>query len=306
MRRGVIQRAINLINTSAVDGGETPHELVYGTASKTMDAPMRIFRSSSSAQLVDSNRPLTHADPVAHHYALQILNPPDSDESESSDLNDAELIEAITESTCINTVDLWVEPAVAMMVAQLKFTILRSNTATSVVLFSDRSFRVFFTCDVDEAQHRLWTSAHPDYSVHHDKYEAAVAFQPHPLPTNEKDQIRLSFEKSKVRLQELAKKRIRKVLLTVKTIRRILNFKESIMKYEVFVPRNDSEADASPEHLRWESEQMLEWMRLQDQGTFEHNWGWPWIQKKFPSYQRKISDISFSFMCQDSSLVPNP
>ncbi len=63
---------------------------------------------------------------------------------------------------------------------------------------------------------------------------------------------------SKVRLQELARKGIRKALITVKTVRRILNFKESIMKYGVFIPRNDSEADASPEHLRWDSGRMLE------------------------------------------------
>ena len=131
------------------------------------------------------------------------------------------------------------------------------------------------------------------FSVQHDKYGAAVAIQ----PPNKKEQKWPSLGKSKERLQDLAKKGIRKVLITVKTIRRILNFKESIMKYGVFVPKNDSEADASPEHLRWESGRMLEWMRLQDQGTFERNWDWPRIQKKFPTYQRK--DIGHIFFVYD-------
>jgi hypothetical protein len=138
--------------------------------------------------------------------------------------------------------------------------------------------------DESELSDQQWTSTHPHYSVDHDKYEAAVALQPNdkyeaavallpdPPPTNAKVQMRLSWGKSKVSLQDLANKGIRKVLLTVKTIRRILNAKESIMKYGVFVPRNDGEADASPEHLRWKSGRMLEWMRLQEQGTFERNW----------------------------------
>jgi hypothetical protein len=56
-----------------------------------------------------------------------------------------------------------------------------------------------------------------------------------------------------IQLQDLAKHGVRNILLIVKTIRRILNFKESIMKYGVVVPRNDNEADASPEHRRWAS-----------------------------------------------------
>jgi hypothetical protein len=54
----------------------------------------------------------------------------------------------------------------------------------------------------------------------------------------------------------------RKVFLSVKTLRRILNAKESIFKFGVFVPRGDKEADASPEHVRWSSGRTLEWMRL--------------------------------------------
>ncbi len=48
------------------------------------------------------------------------------------------------------------------------------------------------------------------------------------------------------------------VELSVKTLRRILSFKETIHKYGVFVPRNDREADASPEAVRWASGRQLE------------------------------------------------
>jgi hypothetical protein len=65
---------------------------------------------------------------------------------------------------------------------------------------------------------------------------------------------------------------VRRIFLTVKTLRRILNSKESIFKYGVFVPRNDNEADVSPEHVQWTSGRTLEWMRLQEQRTFERDW----------------------------------
>jgi hypothetical protein len=80
-------------------------------------------------------------------------------------------------------------------------------------------------------------------------------------------------------------------------MRRILTFKESIMKYGVFVPRNDQEADASPEHLRWDSGRVLEWIRLQEQGTFERNWDWERVQKRFPNYKKK--DVGHVFFVYD-------
>jgi hypothetical protein len=89
----------------------------------------------------------------------------------------------------------------------------------------------------------------------------------------------------------------RKILLSIKIMRRTLNFKESIMKYGVFVHRNDKEADASPEHVRWESGRMLEWMRLQEQGTFGRNWDWKRVQKKYPNYQKR--DVGHVFVVYD-------
>jgi hypothetical protein len=69
------------------------------------------------------------------------------------------------------------------------------------------------------------------------------------------------------------------------------------MKYGVFVPRNDAEADTSPEHLRWESGRTLEWMRLQKQGTFGRNWDWKRIQKSFSKYKK--SDVGHVFFVYD-------
>ncbi len=93
------------------------------------------------------------------------------------------------------------------------------------------------------------------------------------------DQGWFSVARSKMKFHDFG---IRKALLSSKTIRRILNFKKSILKYGGFVPRNENEANASPEHLRWSSGHQLEWMRLQDQGTFERNWDWIRVQKSFP------------------------
>ena len=107
----------------------------------------------------DPLRALKCSDHVTRHAFFQILNPPDSDDSEDSELTDEELVEAIIESTCINTVDLFGESAINMMVSQPGFTILRTGNGTALVLFPDRSFRVFFISEVDEAFHRLWSAS---------------------------------------------------------------------------------------------------------------------------------------------------
>jgi hypothetical protein len=127
-------------------------------------ANQRWFYDSTSASVptlaVEPPRPLNCSDSAAHHACWQILNPPDSDESEDSELNDAELVDAIIESTCINTVNDWGEPAIARMVSLPGFTILRtgSDIGTALVMFPDRSFRVYFIDDVDEAFRRLWVA----------------------------------------------------------------------------------------------------------------------------------------------------
>ncbi len=46
-------------------------------------------------------------------------------------------------------------------------------------------------------------------------------------------------------------------LLATKTIKRILKMQESIFKYGTYIPRNDKEAEASPEAMRWKSGRRL-------------------------------------------------
>jgi hypothetical protein len=86
-------------------------------------------------------------------------------------------------------------------------------------------------------------------------------------------------------------------LLATRTIRRILKMQESLFKYGTYVPRNDREAEASPEAVRWKSGRRLEWIRLKAANTFESNWTWEAIQKKFPNYLK--SEIGNMFYIYD-------
>ncbi len=52
--------------------------------------------------------------------------------------------------------------------------------------------------------------------------------------------------------------------LCSKVVRRILAARESIFKYGIYLPRNDRDADASPERARWHSGRQLEWIRLKE------------------------------------------
>jgi hypothetical protein len=64
--------------------------------------------------------------------------------------------------------------------------------------------------------------------------------------------------------------------LTQRTIRRILRAQETIFKYGTLIPRNDSEANRSPEAIRWMSGRQLEWFRLKEASTFEINGHGKW------------------------------
>jgi hypothetical protein len=86
-------------------------------------------------------------------------------------------------------------------------------------------------------------------------------------------------------------------MLATKTIRRILKMQESLFKYGTFIPRNDKEANASPEAIRWQSGRQLEWIRLKTAKTFEVNWTWQLIQSKFPKYKKE--DIGTMFYIYD-------
>ncbi len=91
-----------------------------------------------------------------------------------------QLIEAIIESTCINTVDNWGEPAIRMLTSNPGFTILRrgSKLGTALVLFPDRRFRVYFTCDIDDALSRMWKSS--GGSENKDSIDGSPVTQVHP------------------------------------------------------------------------------------------------------------------------------
>ncbi len=86
---------------------------------------------------------------------MLILNPPDSDESEDSELTPEELVEAIIESTCMSNIDDWGPDAIAHMVANPVFTILRTANANALLLFPDGTLGVYLQVDVHEAYRRL-------------------------------------------------------------------------------------------------------------------------------------------------------
>jgi hypothetical protein len=72
-------------------------------------------------------------------------------------------------------------------------------------------------------------------------------------------------------------------LLSDQIIRRILKAQETIFKYGTLIPRNDAEANRSPEAKRWLSGKQLEWIRLQQADTFEHQWTWAKVQRAYPN-----------------------
>jgi hypothetical protein len=85
--------------------------------------------------------------------------------------------------------------------------------------------------------------------------------------------------------------------LNTKVMRRILAARESTFKYGVYLPRNDRDADASPESLRWNSGRQLEWLRLKKVGAFEYDWTRERLAREFPHYLP--SDIGFLFFIYD-------
>jgi hypothetical protein len=76
-------------------------------------------------------------------------------------------------------------------------------------------------------------------------------------------------------------------LLATRIIRKIFKMQESMFKHGTYIPRNDKEAEASPEAMRWKSGRRLEWIRLKSARTFELDWTWERIQQQFPNYKRE-------------------
>jgi hypothetical protein len=86
-------------------------------------------------------------------------------------------------------------------------------------------------------------------------------------------------------------------ILSSKIIVRVLKAQETLFKYGTFIPRNDREAEVSPEASRWRSGRTLEWLRLRQARTFESDWTWERVQKEHPSYLK--SDIGYMFYVYD-------
>ena len=89
----------------------------------------------------------------------------------------------------------------------------------------------------------------------------------------------------------------RKILLSSRTIRKVLAAKETLFKFGTFVPRNESEALRSPEAHRWIAGRDLEWLRMGQRETFGRDWTWNRIQREFPEYLK--SDIGHLFYVFD-------
>jgi hypothetical protein len=86
-------------------------------------------------------------------------------------------------------------------------------------------------------------------------------------------------------------------IMSDRTIRRILRAQETMFKYGTLIPRNDAEANKSPEAKRWMSGKQLEWLRLQQAATFENKWTWEKVQLAYPEYKKK--DIGHMFFIYD-------
>jgi hypothetical protein len=89
----------------------------------------------------------------------------------------------------------------------------------------------------------------------------------------------------------------RRIILSIRQLRRVLAARETLFKFGIFVPKNDREANASPEAPRWKAGHDLEWLRLNEQVTFETDWTISRMTAEYPLYQKK--DIGHLFYVYD-------
>jgi hypothetical protein len=147
----------------AADDSEDDAPALHIDRALTIDevAVFTLAGSGTASVFANEPPPLTTSDAAAHYHALQILYPPDSDESDDSELTPEELIEAIIESTCMKTLDGWGAEAINPMVNNPIFTILHTSNANALVMFSNGIHGVFLRSDVDAAS-RWIGSSRPD------------------------------------------------------------------------------------------------------------------------------------------------
>jgi hypothetical protein len=89
----------------------------------------------------------------------------------------------------------------------------------------------------------------------------------------------------------------RRIILSIRQLRRVLTARETLFKFGIFVPKNDREANASPEAPRWKAGRDLEWLRFNEQITFETDWTISRMTAEYPLYQKK--DIGHLFYVYD-------
>jgi hypothetical protein len=90
---------------------------------------------------------------------------------------------------------------------------------------------------------------------------------------------------------------LRPMSLSPRQIRRVMAARENLFKFGTFIPRNDREATASPEAARWKAGRDLEWLRLNEAGTFETDWTLDRMSSSYPSYLKR--DIGHLFYVYD-------
>jgi hypothetical protein len=82
--------------------------------------------------------------------------------------------------------------------------------------------------------------------------------------------------------------------LSKTAIRRMMKAQPSIFKFGVHIPRNDAEADRSPERVQWRAGRTLEWLRLRTVvHAFDGDWTKERILRDLPEYQ--LADIGHCF-----------
>jgi hypothetical protein len=171
-----------------------------------------------------------------------------------------------------------------------------------------------------------WHRANQHWNFRHDKYEAAIAAEMGPLPVTtsllhtfaqavaSSTASHVPLDLSHAYLPPVAPQepvpsfmvemsrwpsfpRQQVSHLNTKVLRRILAARESIFKYGIYLPRNDRDADASPESLRWNSGRQLEWLRLKKVEAFEYDWTKERLAREYPDYL--FSDIGHLFYIYD-------
>ncbi len=128
-----------------------------------------------------------------------------------------------------------------------------------------------------------------------DKFEAAIAMQPEATRRPQHGQSTASTSRQKAVVSDCVCFPCRESRFGFSDLS--LSVGELLFKFGTFIPRNDREANASPEAHRWKVGRDLEWLRLNEQGTFEVDWDLARVYLEHPEYKK--SDIGHCFYVYD-------